>query len=417
MKQYQVLKNRNFSLLFAGQTVSLIGNSMYTIAFMWMIYSLTKHSALSALWMSLVPVANTIPQVFIAPLAGVMVDRWSKRISMIVSDILRMCLVTVVFVLGLAHATRVWELILVAFLISVISTVFAPSQVVLVRHMLPSEQLLAANATNKAGETIAQLVGPLLGGFIASAFNLNIAVLLDAGTFAISVLTLLSMRVPEPARERQPISLSSIYRDIRGGAQVIFSTPLPRTLTPFLLVYNFLVVAIENILIYRFVGGVLHGGTRAVGLVLSSMAGGELTGSFFVSWVSSKVSQGRLAGLSMMMASLSLALFPLSRSIYVVSALWFLGGLFTIMLNISFFTGIQQTIPSASLGRAWALLIAAFNSVSPVANLVFGTLASVLPVAPIISVLGVGGIITGASTFLTPLLRTETVPATETPSA
>src|SRR5579885_3132158 len=107
---WRALRHRNFRLFFGGQSISLIGTWMTRIATSWLVYRLTR----SALLLGLVSFAGQIPLFFLAPIAGVWVDRWNRHRTLVVTQILSMLQSFALAWLALAHIITVWEVIALA---------------------------------------------------------------------------------------------------------------------------------------------------------------------------------------------------------------------------------------------------------------------------------------------------------------
>lgn len=407
MSLLTLFKNRNFSLFFAGQAVSRLGDSIYLLALVWMAHVLANSTFL----MSVVLAAGVIPRIIIAPVMGVLVERWPKKATMIVSDALRGVFVVGLTIMAYEGYATAWLLIVMSFILATISTAATPAYVVLQKVIAPKDMLLAANSVNQTVLNITQIAGPAIAGLLIGLGGLSISFAIDAVTFGVSVLSLLFVSAVEPTRTRTPLTTSSVLGDIVSGMKIFMSFPMVKALTPFILIYTFSVVAVENLLIIQFIANTLHVAkpTEAVGAINASMAGGELIGSLLVAFVAAKLSREKLMLFNIIIASLCIFGVGFSHSVSVICGLFFVGGLCVSMVNLAFFTSIQEAVPNEALGRVWAILGAVFNAVIPISQLLFGGIAGVVPLGALISALGVIGVLAGASAFLHPAVRKRSV--------
>jgi MFS transporter, DHA3 family, macrolide efflux protein len=139
---WELLKTRNFSLLFSGQLVSQIGDSMSKVALLWFVYELTG----SAFKMAEIGLLQTIPPLVFGPLIGVYLDRMKKKPVMIWVDLIRTGLVLIIPLLYSLEALTLGRLYMLVFAISIVSSVFGPALASSVPLLVPRAQLTAANA-------------------------------------------------------------------------------------------------------------------------------------------------------------------------------------------------------------------------------------------------------------------------------
>jgi DHA3 family macrolide efflux protein-like MFS transporter len=398
-----LFRNKNFSFFFFGQSISRLGDSIYTLALVWMAHELAN----STLLMSTVLAAAIVPRIFIAPVMGVLVERWSKKAAMIVSDLVRGTLLIVLTGMAFTHTATAWALIAVSFILSTMSTVATPAYMVLQKVIVPKELLMKANSINQTVLNLTQIVGPAIAGVLIWLFGLGILFFIDAVSFFVSVATMWFVFADEPARSKTPLTMASVLGEMMSGVKIFWSFPMVRALTPSMIMYTFAVVAVENLLIVQFIANTLRvpHPTATIGVISTSMAIGELTGSLLVSYATSRWSKEKLLVFNMVVASICVCGVGFSTSVPLICILFFIAGLCASITNITFFTGIQEAVPSEALGRVWAILSAVFNAVIPISQLLFGGIAAFVPIGLLISLLGAFGALAGASAFLNPFFR------------
>ncbi|WDL98595.1 MFS transporter [Alicyclobacillus sp. ALC3] len=403
-----LLRDRNFVLLLSGQTLATFGNNMYILALLWMVQMETLHRAHSALFLGLVMMAAFLPRVLFAPIAGVLTDRWPKRVLMLVTDISRGGLLVLLTFLTLFHQTGPWELIAFNFVLSSLGTVFNPASVVLTKEVASDELLLRARSILNVGQKTMEIAGPAASGLLIGLLGSAVVFGINAATFFFSALTLTLMRVQEPERRKSSLAPKALVQDVKEGASLYLASPYARTLTPFVLMYNFPVVAIE-FLIVNFVANTLHytsnRGAFIVGFFNTALAIGELSGSFTIPFFSRTLSKERLPIIAMSISAACLTTVGFMRSPVLIALLMFIAGFCMIVSSTIFFTSIQLAVPHEALGRIYALLGAVFDAATPISQLLFGTVAAVIPVSLLIS--GAGGLafLGISSAWLSPLVQ------------
>jgi MFS family permease len=404
-KSFAIFKNRTFALYFSGQFVSRVGNSVNLLALMWLAHVLSSSSANSTFLMSLVLAASVVPRVLIAPVMGVLVDRWPKRKTLIITDISRFVLVSVLTVLAWTDTATIPALIAFSALMSVFSAVTMSAMRVVQKHIVDDGQLLQANSLFQTSLNVSQIIGPSIAGALIGLTGVGTAFALDAATFAFSVVTLFLITVREPETVRKPFTGLSVLQDIKFGAKVALSFPQLKILLPFMLLYNFLITAVDNLLIIQYVANVLHQGPAAVGAINSSLAIGSLVGSLLLSFVVGKWGRSRLLVINMVISSLCIAATGITPYVALICLYFFIGGFCMSIVNVVFWTSIQEAVPSQHLGAVFGMLGSVFECVVPVSQLVFGGIALLFPVGGVMSAMGLLAALAGAGFLLNPTIR------------
>lgn len=183
-------ESREFRLLFASRTVSLLGDGAFLVALAWQVYSTDgSPSALAVLG-----VAMTTPLVLLLAFGGVVSDRLERRRVMILADLLRAALLVAFFALAAAGTLRIWMMILLIACYGAAQAFFDPASDAVLPEIVPDSQLAQANAVEQILRPLAlRLLGPALGGVAVSAAGPNVVFLLDALTFLASALALRAM--------------------------------------------------------------------------------------------------------------------------------------------------------------------------------------------------------------------------------
>jgi MFS transporter, DHA3 family, macrolide efflux protein len=201
---WQLLKTRNFSLLWWGQLISQVGDSLNKVALLWFVYSLTG----SAMKMTMVGLLQTVPPLLFGPLMGVYLDRFPRKPVLIAVDLLRTVMVVLIPVLYAFDALTLDRLYVLVFLNAIVSTIFGPALASTVPLIVPAAQLTSANALLQSTSNIGLLVGPALSGLGIALIGAQNVLYVDAATFLISAICLIPLRVPEemfvPRQDQTP---------------------------------------------------------------------------------------------------------------------------------------------------------------------------------------------------------------------
>jgi Transmembrane secretion effector len=377
------LRIRDFALLWAGMSVSLLGDGVYYVALAWQVYDLSG----SPTALSVVGVAWTLPLAVFVLLGGVVTDRVERRRVMIGADLIRALAVSVIGILSLTGEVELWQLVVMAAVFGTGDAFFGPAFTSIVPQIVPRDLLLQANAFDQFVRPLGfMLLGPALGGWIVATFGPGEAFLVDAGTFLVSALTL-TLLSPRPLLDRE--STTSMLRDLREGFAFVRARPwLWATLVAaavFLLAYW---GPIDVLVPYR-VRNELGGGADDYGLILAfgglgsilaaalvgrrGLPGRHITVMYF-SWA--------LGSLALVGLGVGTAVWQLMGFMFVESAL-FTSGI------VIWGTLMQTHVPGELLGRVASLDWFVSTSLVPVSFALTGPVSGAIGVQTTLVLAGV----------------------------
>jgi MFS family permease len=281
---FAVLRQRDFSLLWVAGLVSLTGDWMLLVALPVSVYALTG----SALATAGVLVANRLPALLLGSVAGVFVDRWDRRRTMIVANLVRAPLLLPL--LAVDSAERVWIVYAVAACIATGNQFFRPAENALLPRLVGEDRLVPANALNALNDNLSRLIGPALGGVVVATFGLGGVAVADAASFLIAAALIAAIDgpgrpVPADALVEETAdaagAFAKVWREWLAGLRVVAGSRVLKVV--------FGVVAIASIgegvmgtALWVFIDQALNGGPREAGWLLSAQAVGGMIGAALV---------------------------------------------------------------------------------------------------------------------------------------
>ncbi len=288
-----VLRQRNFSLLWFGQLVSIAGDWVLFIALPFYVYDLTG----SALATGGMFIASTLPRVLLGSVAGVFVDRWDRKRTMIAADLLRAVLVLAL--LGVRSVDELWLVYLVGLLQAALSQFFVPAKNAIVPNLVSADDLVPANSLNSLGESVARLLAPPLGGALFAWLGLPSSVIFDSASFLFSALLLALISMPSVARPAVQAANNlahiwvSFWREWIDGLRVMSRD---RTISILFLVMAIAMIGegLLDVLLIPFVERVMHGDSLTLGWFMSAQAIGSLLGGSVIGSLGKRISGQRL---------------------------------------------------------------------------------------------------------------------------
>ncbi len=269
------LRVRDFRLLWAGMTISALGDGIYTVALAWQVYDISNTPTA----LSLVGVAWFLPQIAAVLLAGVIADRVDRRWLMVAADIMRAVAIGVMGILSVAGQLQLWHVWVLVALYGIGNSFFYPAYTALVPQVLPKDQLVQAAALRQFVRPLSmRVIGPALGGAIVAAAGPGTGFLIDAGSFAASTAALLLMS-SYPLVHAAGRTVGTVLGDMSEGLRYVLSL---RWLSLTLLAVTISMVFFLGpvfVLMPFVVKNHIHGGAGGLGLVLAAGGIGALIAS------------------------------------------------------------------------------------------------------------------------------------------
>jgi MFS family permease len=381
-------------LLFSGQAMSQIGDSMNKVALLWFVYDLTG----SAFKMAIIGLLQTIPPLVFGPLIGVYLDRMKKKPVMIWVDLIRMVLVMLVPLLYAMEILTLERLYLLVFVTSVVSTVFGPALASAVPLLVPRAQLTSANALIQGTNNIGLLIGPAVGGMSIALIGAPNVLWLNAATFMVSALCLMPIRLNETLQAHARLAeRATILQDLLVGFRFVFvqhRTVLLLMLTAAL--YS-LGASAFVFLLPVFATQLLDASAVELGWLWSSLGIGMLAASAWLAWINQGDFQNRLRLISAALAVGAVAvctLGMLQAPVMAVALIIVFGGSTAVFTPIVW-AMLQELTPEPLLGRVFTTFSTGAMASAMAGMAGFGWVADV--VGPAASLVGIGVLLLGTA--------------------
>jgi MFS family permease len=365
----RALRSRNYRLFFAGQSISLVGTWMTRIATSWLVYRLTR----SPFLLGLVSFAGQIPLFFVAPFAGVWVDRWNRHRTLVVTQTLSMLQSFALAALALSNVITVSEVVCLMLFQGLVNAFDMPARQAFVIQMVEDREYLSnAIALNSSMVNAARLVGPALAGIIIAGIGEGYCFLLDGISYLAVIISLLAMHITAQTARRPGRNILQELEE--GWRYVTESVPIRSILL--LLALISLVGMPYTVLMPIFASQVLHGGANTLGFLMAASGVGALTSAITLAARRSVLGLGKMIPISAGIFGAALIAFSFSR-VFWISIVLLLGTGFGFLQQMAASNTILQTIVAEEKrGRVMAYYSMAFQGVAPFGSLLAGTLAT-----------------------------------------
>jgi DHA3 family macrolide efflux protein-like MFS transporter len=359
-----------FTIVWLGQVVSLLGTSMTNFALTIWAWEVTgKATALA-----LMQLFFFAPTILMSPVAGALVDRWNRKLVMILSDLAAGLGTIAVFVLYSTGVLEVWNLYIIFAFMGAFQAFQFPAYSAAVSTMISKEQYTRASGMLGLANSASGIFGPIAAGVLLGSIGTTGILGFDIASFVVAIVAVLTVSIPQPVVPEGPAEKPSLLEDSLFGFRYILQRP---SLLGLQLVFFF--INFSGSLCFPLIAPMIltktGGNTVLLGSVQSAMGAGGLVGGLILSaWGGPKKKvNGVLAGM-VLSSLLGMMVFGLGDGMYA----WLFGS-FMIVFFIPFVNGSNQAIwqskiPPAMQGRVFSARALIAQVSAPIAMVITGPL-------------------------------------------
>lgn len=365
---FRSLKYRNYRLFFSGQSISLVGTWMQRLAMPWLVYHLTG----SAFMLGLVSFGGQIPTFLLAPLAGVITDKFNKYRVLLITQVIFLIQALILAVLSLTGIIQIWHIVILSIILGCINAFEVPSRQSFVVEMVENKEDLGnAIALNSMMFNGARIVGPSIAGLILATAGEGICFLINAVSFVFVIASLMMMQVRPSSRRDGD---GDLFMDIKEGMTYVTGYAPIKHLLILLSVVS-LMGASYQVIIPVFAKEILKGGSSTFGFLMGAAGFGALAGAIYLASRETIIKLGRIIPASAALFGFGLVLLSFTSFLHVSLALMVVVGL-GMMLNTAACNTILQTITEDDKrGRVMSFYTIAIMGTAPFGSLITGSLA------------------------------------------
>lgn len=396
----RAFKSHPYMMFWIGQTISNLGNNVFSIALAWQVLLMT-HSGSA---MGIVLLSASIPRLAFVLIGGVAADRLPRRKIVLWSDGGRGVIVIIVAIIGFTENLQLWHLIVESLIFGIVRGFFSPAIMSITPDLVKKDDIASANALSSISDNVTQLIGPLLGGLLIPLITPMGVFTINALSFFISAFLLISVRIPEryvadikdlATSEEGSVSkrkgLRGVMMDIGEGFVYIRGS---RWLWVSILCSSISNIGflIPGIALPLLVSRVYAQGPWLLGLMSAGAAVGSLLALLLIGQVGKIERRGLMAYLSLMLASLGLIIlglpFPHVIAFIAATLAEVMIGFGTAYFNTIWFIIIQEIVPREKLGRVSSLDTLGSIGLMPIAQGLGGLLTDLIGPATICVISG-----------------------------
>jgi DHA3 family macrolide efflux protein-like MFS transporter len=394
---------RPFFTIWTGQAFSLLGSALVQFALVWW---LTKTTG-SATVLAVASMMAMLPQVLISPIAGALVDRWNRRVVMIVADGVIALAVVVLAVLYAFDGVQIWHIYVAMFIRAAGGAFHWPAMQASTSLMVPEKHLSRVAGLNQALQGLAAIVAPPLGALLLDTLPMQAVLAIDFMTAVLAIVPLFFVHVPQPARTAaaEGTSQSSVIADLREGLRFLWGWPGMLMVIGIAMAVNLLLhpaMSLQPLLVTdHFAGGALELAWLQSAFGIGFVAGGITLSA----WGGFK--RRALTGvLALALSGLGFALVGLApaHALWLAVGAMFFAGFMTVIVNGSIFAMLQAVVPQEVQGRVFTVVLSGSGIVAPLGLAIAGPVADLFGVRLWFVIAGAAMAAMGIGAFFVPAI-------------
>lgn len=383
--------NKDFLILFGGQTISNIGDQIYLIALPWLVYELTQ----SSFDMGTISAINALPEIIFAIFMGVFIDRYDKKKIMLIACIIEFILIALIPILSYLNLLNIYYIYVIGFLYSTTTLVFLITYRSSIPLLVEKSLLVKVNSMIQISLTIIKMTGPILAGILITNFGVVNALMIDSLTFLVLLVSITLIKIPS-LKVSDGVK-TTIKQDIKDGFKYTFGSKELRFINWLVLVVN-IGMSVGLSLMVFYLRGENQLLAKEVGYVYSIAGIVAFLMAVMAPYISKLIKDLQAISMSCCLSGIGLILVPYMDSVALLGfSLGIVTGggtLATIYINST----LQSMVPVEYLGRVFATAQMTSRISVPVALMIGGWSS--------VTALGIGGVfkVSGSIILLSALL-------------
>jgi MFS family permease len=377
---FTVFRQANFRWYFLGMTLANCATWIQNVTLSWLVYDLTG----SGVMLGTADLMRNIANLGLSPVAGVAIDRRSRRSLMFLTNGLYLTINAGIALALLAGITQVWPLLLVSLLSGIVHAVDFPLRQTVLFALVPRRLTPSAVGLIQTGWAVMRMLGPVIGAFFLVRVGAGGSFLLQAALYAFVILTILRLHFPRQPSARPETTVSSSFAE---GLGHIVRNANARAFVFMSCVLKFFVIPVFTVMPAIFAKDLFQGGPQVLGWLLSAFGLGGVLGGLVATSLIKADHRGRVELGAMLLLGLSLVGFAFSPQLWVALVFMGLAGNFETIFIITNKTLLQLSIPDKLRGRVNGI-VTLTSALMPLGALIAGSAADTIGPRPTTALMG-----------------------------
>jgi DHA3 family macrolide efflux protein-like MFS transporter len=374
----QTKSMKPFLILWSGQAISLFGSQLVQFALIWW---LTQETG-SATVLAMAALVGLLPQVVLGPFVGVLVDRWNRRMVMLVADSVVALATVVLALLFWSNGVQIWQVFMILFIRALAGSFHWPAMQASTVLMVPEKHLTRVQGMNQTMQGALNIVSAPVGALLLAVLPVQGVLAIDVITAVFAIVPLLFIHVPQPENQQIQSTQSlkafshEFGKDLKAGLRYVWSWPAMMMIMVMAMLIN-LVLNPAFSLLPLLVTGHFNGDALQLGLLEAMFGFGLVVGGVLLGiWggFKRKIVTSLLGLIGMGLASLVVGFTP-STMFYIAVLGAFAIGYMNSFVNGPVFAIMQTTVAPEMQGRVFTLIGSLSGLMSPIGLMIAGPVA------------------------------------------
>ena len=364
------LRLRDFRLIFAGETISVLGDQFHFVALAWLALQLTG----SGLALGTVLMTAAIPRAVFVLVGGAFSDRFSPRTLILVSNVIRGVVVGVVAALVVTGSAELWHLYVLAAIFGIVDAFFYPALNTIIPMVVPGRMLAPANAVIQGSAQIMGLIGPALAGAFIALLQTGPAFVIDAASFGVAALAVFLVRGGRRATSSSSGERENVLASIGSGLRVAWADPAVRGTVVLIAAVNLAFTGPTSVGLAWLADNRFEGGSAAFGFLFAAWGGGALIGAVIGGSVTHVPRFGTVMLVIACLIGVGFAFVGLAPTVEVALAIIAPMAILIGFINVQYFAWLQRRVAEDVRGRVMSLVMLGSIGLAPVSLAIAGAL-------------------------------------------
>lgn len=364
------LRLRDFRLIFAGETISVLGDQFHFVALAWLALQLTG----SGLALGTVLMTAAIPRAVFVLVGGAFSDRFSPRTLILVSNVIRGVVVGVVAALVVTGNAELWHLYVLAAIFGIVDAFFYPALNTIIPMVVPGRMLAPANAVIQGSAQIMGLIGPALAGAFIALLQTGPAFVIDAASFGVAALAVFLVRGGRRATSSSSGERENVLASIGSGLRVAWADPAVRGTVVLIAAVNLAFTGPTSVGLAWLADNRFDGGSAAFGFLFAAWGGGALIGAVVGGSVTHVPRFGTVMLVIACLIGVGFAFVGLAPTVEIALAIIAPMAILIGFINVQYFAWLQRRVAEDVRGRVMSLVMLGSIGLAPVSLAIAGAL-------------------------------------------
>lgn len=388
----RAFRSLNYSLYFIGRSVSQFGTWMQRTAVIWVIYTMTH----SAFMLGVTIFAEQFPSFLLSVFGGIASDRYDRYKILRITQLTSMLQAVLLAVLIMTGHYAVWQILVLSVILGIINAFDVPARQALVNEVVYDESdLPAALSLNSAMASLAKLLGPVLSGIILEKFGAGVCFLLNAGSFAAVIVSLMLMKLPVYTPH---VARKKVFSELAEGFIYLKKTPEIGIIILAVAIVSLLIMPYDTLLPV-FAKVIFRGNAATFGYITSFVGVGAVAGTFYLASLRRETDLRKVLLIDLFILGAGLICFSQIASFPVAMAFAAIIGFGTVAQGTISNIIVQSESSARLRGRVISILLMAMFGMLPLGSLIIGTVSQWIGAPATILCQGILALITCAVFF------------------